>query len=108
MLIIGRFGEPQTLVPNDDVLPLERIIVGGQFNRWLNITNTVIAQGAEDPDRKILMCTVCEDRGTPSEMCHTSNYTSRLIGAPPVIIETSSELTINTTSRIGRRVYDIV
>ena len=74
-------------------MPPERIIVGGSFNRWLNITGTVIVQGAEDPDQKIFMCTVCVARGTPFEMCHTSNYTSRLIGAPPLINETASEQT---------------
>ena len=83
---------PQLLAPNVDVLPPERIIVGGPFNQWLNITGTVIVQGAVDPDNKIFMCTVCMDRGAPSEMCHTANYTSLLVGAPPVINEVSSEL----------------
>ena len=70
-------------------MPPERIIVGGQFNRWLNITRTVNIQGAEDPDSKIFMCEVCIARGTPFEECNTTNYTSRVIGAPPVISSSS-------------------
>ena len=73
-------------------MPPARIIVGGPFNQSLNITETVIVQGAEDPDSKTFMCTVCVDRGAPSEMCHAANYTSLLVGAPPVINGNSSEL----------------
>ena len=83
--------DPQVLVRNQDVDPPPRIIVGGDFNRWLNISRTVIIQGAEDPDRKIFMCEVCIARGTPFEECHVSNYTSRLIGSPPIIIQRSGE-----------------
>ena len=82
---------PEVLERNVDVDPLPRIVVGGQFNRWLNITRTVIIQGAEDPDRKIFMCEVCVARGTPFEQCHTTNYTSRLIGSPPMILQGSGK-----------------
>ena len=70
----------------------ERIIVGGQFNRWLNITRTIIIQGAEDPDSKIFVCEVCIARSTTFDECNTANYTSRLIGAPPVISSSSRKL----------------
>ena len=60
-----------------------RFKVGGLSNRWLNITHVKIVGGAEDPDSKIFMCEVCEARGTPSEQCSTSNFTLKLVGAPP-------------------------
>ena len=82
---------PQVLVPNAGFQPLERIIVGGEFNRWLNITRVEVVGGAEDPDSKLFMCEVCVGRYTPFEICHTSNYTNRVIGAPPVIKETNGK-----------------
>lgn len=69
-----------------------RIVVGGESNRWLNISRTVTRQGSEDPDSKIFICEVCENRDTIFERCHTSNYTSRIVGAPPVLTANSSEL----------------
>ena len=89
--VLNPMDPPEVLTPNEDVIPQPRIIVGGQFNRWLNITRTVIVQGAEDPDSKIFTCEVCIARGTPFEQCHSANYTSRLIGAPPRIIHETSE-----------------
>ena len=82
---------PQELSRNEDVIPPERIIVGGDFNRWLNITRVEVVGGAEDPDSKIFMCEVCVARDTPFEVCHISNYTNRVIGAPPRLNETNSK-----------------
>ena len=81
---------PQEIPPNEGAFPAERIIVGGDSNRWLNISQTVIIQGAEDSDSKIFMCEVCVDRSSPDIVCHTANYTSWTIGAPPIIINGSS------------------
>ena len=76
---------PEVIAPNADVKPPERIIVGGQFNRWLNISSVITVQGAEDPDSKLFMCELCQARGTPSEQCNTANFTLNTIGAPPKI-----------------------
>ena len=59
--------------------------MGGEFNRWLNISRIDLVGGAEDPDSKIFECEVCIARGTPFEQCHTANYTNQVIGGPPVI-----------------------
>lgn len=71
-----------------------RVMVGGESNRWLNISRTVTHQGSEDPDSKIFMCEVCDHRNTIFESCQISNYTSRIVGAPPVLTGNSSELYI--------------
>lgn len=81
---------PQVLEPNDDVTPIPRIIVGGEFNRWLNITRTVTIQGAEDPDSNIYMCQVCQNV-TTLEGCTAASYSQFTIGSPPVIDDTSGE-----------------
>lgn len=82
----------QFILPSDeDYLHLERISVGGQFNRWLNISNVIIIQGAEDPDSKIFICEVCQARDTPFEQCNSTNFTLNLIGTPPVIKENLSK-----------------
>ena len=72
-------------------MPTPRIVVGGEFNRWLNITRTVTVQGAEDPDSSIFMCEVCQNI-TTFEGCSVSNYTQFTIGSPPVVGDTSGEL----------------
>lgn len=77
------------LNPSDENL---RIVVGGESNRWLNISRTVARRGSEDPDSKIFMCEVCERRNTIFESCQISNYTSRIVGAPPILTGNSSEL----------------
>ena len=81
------------LPPNGDVMPPERVIVGGQFNRWLNISRTLIVQAAEDPDSRIYICEVCENI-TTLENCNSANYTQVTVGSPPSITETSSELVL--------------
>ena len=68
-----------------------RITVGGEFNRWLNITRVELVGVAEDPDSKIFQCEVCIARGTPFQQCHTANYTNRVIGGPPRINATGSK-----------------
>ena len=82
--------EPQVVPPNEN-MPNERVIVGGDFNRWLNITRTQIVQGAEDPDSRIYICEVC-DNSTMPETCSAANYTQLTVGTPPNITDTSSEL----------------
>ena len=57
--------------------------MGGEFNRWLNISAVEVVGGAEDPDSKIFMCEVCVARGTPFEQCHTANYTNLVTGGAP-------------------------
>ena len=82
-------------VPVNPTEEISRIIVGGKSNRWLNISRITAIQGAEDPDYKIFMCEVCEMfdvGGTVFKRCHVSNYTSRVIGAPPVLTINSREL----------------
>ena len=71
-------------------MPPARIIVGGEFNRWLNITRTVIIQGAEDPDSRIFMCEVCQNV-TTLEGCSSSNYTQLTVGSPPMVLDTSGK-----------------
>ena len=83
---------PQKLEPNEDVMPPPRLIVGGEFNRWLNITRTVTVQGAEDPDSNIYMCEVCQNV-TTLEGCSAANHTQFTIGLPPVVEDTSGEIT---------------
>ena len=88
--------EPQELPPNDDAVPPERVIVGGDNNRWLNITRTQVVLGAEDPDSRIYICEVCENTtatdSPDSEICRAANYTQTTIGSPPTINEASGEL----------------
>lgn len=62
-----------------------RILVGGDSNRWLNITRIEVIGGAEDPDSKVFMCEVCLNRDAQDEECHTANYTSWIVGTPPVL-----------------------
>ena len=73
--------------PGDDA----RITVGGDFNRWLNISRIELVGVAEDPDSKIFQCEVCIARGSPFQVCHTANYTNRVIGGPPVVNTTGSK-----------------
>ena len=77
--------------------------MGGPFNRWVNISRIELVGGAEDPDSKIFMCEVCTARGTPSEVCHTANYTNLVTGGPPMIKEIRSK-----NLRINLHVYEIV
>lgn len=85
---------PQELSPNDGADPPERISVGGELGRWLNISATITAQGARDPDRAIYMCNVCESNETALEDCSSSNYTQLVIGTPPVVPDTSGNINI--------------
>ena len=59
--------------------------VGGEYNQWFNITGTGILAGAEDPSFGDYICSVCVDRGTPSEECHNATTTLHILGAPPVL-----------------------
>ena len=69
----------------------EILTVGGEFNRWLNLTGVEVAGGARDPDRYIFMCEVCVGRGTQFEECHIANYTNLVIGSPPRIVSEPCE-----------------
>ena len=64
-----------------------RFRIGGQFNRWLNITSTIISEGAGDPHYGNYTCEVCVSRGTPQESCQESRTTLFIAGAPPDINE---------------------
>ena len=64
-------------------LPTARRIVGGEFNRFLNITRTLISQGAEDPDFGRYICSTCIAIGTPQEQCHNATVVLFLVGSPP-------------------------
>ena len=63
-------------------------IVGGEFNRWLNITRTNIIQGAQDINQGNYTCEVCIGTGfLPEPICHTAVSTLLLIGGPPIITQ---------------------
>ena len=68
-------------------MPGQRVIVGGEFNQWLNITRTEIVQGAEDPDSRIYICEVCDNNNA----CSAANYTQVTVGTPPNITDDSGE-----------------
>ena len=91
--------------PEDPTPPgtVARITVGGPSNRWLNISQIELVGGADNPDSKIFMCEVCIDRGTPSEVCNTANYTNRVIGGPPVINVTRSKNRITCMNEIVKQ-----
>lgn len=91
---------PQILTP-DDFGSFSRISVGGESNRWLNISSIVVIGGGEDPDSKIFMCEVCLNRSTPAEECYTANYTSQIIGAPPYIINGTSP------RKLSKKIYNV-
>ena len=67
----------------EDRLDFQRIVVGGESNRWLNITQTVAVPGAENPDNKIFTCRIAtSDEG----VYYDSTLELRMVGEPPVII----------------------
>ena len=66
-----------------DRLSFQRILVGGESDHWLNITQTVAVPGAEDPDNKQFICRI----QTPDEgVYYESTLNLQMVGAPPVII----------------------
>lgn len=66
-----------------DRLSFQRILVGGESDRWLNITQTVAVPGAEDPDNKLFICRIL----TPDDgVYYESTLNLQMVGAPPVII----------------------
>ena len=62
--------------------------IGGRFDEWLNITATILVQGAESPSSGIYTCEVCLFRGTPFEECHLANTTLQVLGGPPILVDT--------------------
>ena len=88
---------PEEILNNENSRPRPRIVVGGQDNRWLNITSTLAVRAAQEPDAKIFMCEVCENLATHTR-CSVSNYTQFVVGSPPFLSDTSgtnSESMIN-------------
>ena len=82
---LSTFTDRKLLRPTpSDHLGFHRIVVGGESNRWLNITQTVAVQGAEDADDKRLTCTVVTSKGGYYETSYTLLLMT--VGAPPVII----------------------
>ena len=91
------FSPAEEILNNENSRPRPRIVVGGQDNRWLNITSTLAVRAAQDPDAKIFMCEVCENLATRTR-CSVSNYTQFVVGSPPFLSDTSgtnSESMIN-------------
>ena len=58
------------------------IDVFGDFNRFLNITQTRIRAFGADPNAGIYTCRVCVGQGT-LQMCRDANTTVHLLGSPP-------------------------
>ena len=67
-------------------LDFQRIVVGGESNRWLNITQTVAVPGAEGPDNKIFTCRIVTSDDEESEALYESSVELRMVGEPPMII----------------------
>ena len=66
-----------------DRLSFQRIVVGGESDRWLNITQTIAVPGTEDPDNKQFTCRILTPDGGVD---YESTLDLRMVGAPPVII----------------------
>ena len=67
-------------------LDFQRIVVGGESNRWLNITQTIAVPGAKDPDNKIFTCKIVTSDDEESEALYESSVELRMVGEPPMII----------------------
>ena len=85
--------EPQVVDPT----PLDEIetsftdVVGGELNRWYNITSATIVSGAEDSSFGDYICNVCFLRGTPFEECHNATMQLHILGAPPMLARSDGE-----------------
>ena len=85
--------EPQVVDPTPlDEFLTSATVVGGQFNRWYNITSAIIVPGAEDPSFGDYTCNVCFLRGTPFEECHNATMQLHILGAPPMLVRSDGEL----------------
>ena len=71
-------GDPQMNVTGG----ASSIEVGGEFNRFLNITQTRIRAFGADPNAGIYTCRVCVGQGN-LQMCRDANTTVHLLGSPP-------------------------
>ena len=71
---------PETQIMSTDTT--DRVYIGGQYNRFLNITRTVVFSSQEDPDFGIYTCRVCVGEGA-LQMCQDANTTVYLLGSPP-------------------------
>lgn len=67
-----------------ELSPAGSISVEGEFNRYLNITRTLIVASAEVPHPGRYVCRVCVGQ-TPFEMCRDANTSLILVGSPPDI-----------------------
>ena len=78
--------EPQVVDPTPlDEFLTSATVVGGELNRWYNITSAVIIHGAEDTSFGDYICNVCFLRGTPFEECHNATMQLHILGAPPLV-----------------------
>ena len=85
-LTVFLVGEPvpgSTLSEISGNDPLTRI--GGDFNEWLNITETILVLGAASTSNGLYVCEVCLFRGTQFEECHLANTSLQVIGGPPFL-----------------------
>ena len=77
-------GEDGVLSPKGSVITIypgpetDRLRAEGELSRFLNISRTNIANGAERADNGLYTCTVCTGTG-----CRSSSVMLFLIGAPP-------------------------
>ena len=71
-------GDPQMNVTGG----ASSIEVGGEFNRYLNITQTRIRAFGANPNAGIYTCRVCTGEGA-LQMCRDANTTVHLLGSPP-------------------------
>ena len=84
--------EPQRVDPTPfDEIETSSTVVGGELNRWYNITSAIIVSGAEDTSIGDYICNVCFSRGTPSEECHNATMQLHILGAPPMLVRSDGE-----------------
>ena len=85
--------EPQVVDPTPlDEIETSSTVVGGELNRWYNITSALIFFAAEDPSFGDYICNVCFSRDTPSEECHNATMQLHILGAPPMLVRSDGEL----------------
>ena len=68
------------------------IVVGGYRKRWLNISSTVIVErGRDQPSFGDYTCSVCRERGTPSQKCYNATLLLHILGAAPKLLTSNSK-----------------
>ena len=81
-LRLNEFGNPAGDPQIDVTGGASSIEVGGEFNRFLNITQTRIRAFGANPNAGIYTCRVCTGQGA-LQMCRDANTTVHLLGSPP-------------------------